>query len=98
MGGDNAPAAVISGADTAKAKAPQIIFVFVGDEALIRPLLAKTQHLKDAEILHTSVAVALRTLHHRQCDGAVTVRCGLPSLRLQIKNLKQSFQLEILVR
>ena len=58
MGGDNAPAAVIDGADIAKAQAPHIEFIFVGDESRVRPLLAQTQHLQNAEILHTDVAVA----------------------------------------
>mgnify|MGYP003348040686 CR=1 FL=1 len=39
MGGDNAPQSVIEGADLAKARSPQLDIVFVGDEALIRPLL-----------------------------------------------------------
>ena len=58
MGGDNAPAAVIDGADIAKAQAPHIEFIVVGDESRVRPLLAQTQHLQNAEILHTDVAVA----------------------------------------
>jgi fatty acid/phospholipid biosynthesis enzyme len=35
MGGDNAPAAVINGADIAKAQSPQIEFLLVGDAARI---------------------------------------------------------------
>jgi len=58
MGGDNAPDSIIDGADTAKAQAPHIEFIFVGDESRIRPLLAKTQHLQHADTLHTDVAVA----------------------------------------
>jgi len=58
MGGDNAPASVIDGADIAKAQAPHIEFIFVGDESRVRPLLAQTRHLQNAEILHTDVAVA----------------------------------------
>ena len=58
MGGDNAPASVIDGADIAKAQTPHIEFIFVGDETRIRPMLAQTQHLQNAEILHTDVAVA----------------------------------------
>ena len=58
MGGDNAPDSIIDGADTAKAQAPHIEFIFVGDESRIRPLLVKTQHLQHADTLHTDVAVA----------------------------------------
>ena len=58
MGGDNAPSSVIHGADIAKAQASHVEFIFVGDEAQVRPLLEQTQHLQNAEILHTTVAVA----------------------------------------
>ena len=58
MGGDNAPASVIDGADIAKAKAPHIKILFVGDETVIRPLLAKSKHVKDAEVIHTEFAVS----------------------------------------
>ncbi len=58
MGGDNAPASVIDGADIAKAQAPRVEFIFVGDKTSMRPLLAQTKHLRNAEILHTDVAVA----------------------------------------
>jgi glycerol-3-phosphate acyltransferase PlsX len=58
MGGDNAPASVIDGADLARASAPNLDIVFVGDESVIRPLLDKTRYLKNAEILHTDKAVS----------------------------------------
>ncbi len=58
MGGDSAPLAVINGADLAKADAPHVEFMLVGDASRIKPLLAKTQHLKNAEILHTEIAVS----------------------------------------
>ena len=51
MGGDNAPASVIDGADIAKAKSPHIEILFVGDETVIRPLLAKSKHVRDAEVI-----------------------------------------------
>lgn len=57
MGGDAAPAAVVEGANIAKAQAPHVEFVLVGDANQIKPLLANTQYLKNAEILHTDVAV-----------------------------------------
>jgi glycerol-3-phosphate acyltransferase PlsX len=58
MGGDNAPASVIDGADIAKAKSPHIEILFVGDETVIRPLLAKSKHVRDAEVIHTEFAVS----------------------------------------
>ena len=42
MGGDDAPASVIYGADIAKAQASHVEFIFVGDELQIRPLLTQT--------------------------------------------------------
>ena len=57
MGGDNAPKIVIKGADLAKAKNPDLEFIFVGDSKRIKPLLGRTQHLRDAEILHTDEKV-----------------------------------------
>ena len=57
MGGDNAPASVINGADLAKEKSPHIEYLFVGDKADIAPLLEKSRFLKGAEILHTEQAV-----------------------------------------
>ena len=58
MGGDNAPESVIDGADIAKAKSPHIKILFVGDETVIRPLLAKSKYVKDAEVIHTEFAVS----------------------------------------
>lgn len=58
MGGDHAPDIVVQGADRALAAHPDISLVFVGDERRIRPLLAKSRHLQNAEIIHTDEAVA----------------------------------------
>ncbi|MGC6529584.1 MAG: phosphate acyltransferase PlsX [Candidatus Puniceispirillaceae bacterium] len=52
MGGDNAPEIVIKGADVAKAKNPELEFVFVGNEARISSLLKKTNLIQDAKIIH----------------------------------------------
>ena len=59
MGGDKAPEMVIRGADVALERDPDLAFILVGDEALIRPLLAKTRRLKtsDPEIIHTDKSV-----------------------------------------
>ena len=58
MGGDNAPSAVINGADIAKGQAPNIEFLLVGDEKQIRPLLTQTQYLVDSQIIHTDICVS----------------------------------------
>lgn len=59
MGGDRAPEVVIRGADIALERDPNLVFILVGDEARIRPLLTKSKRLKqnDVEIVHTDVAV-----------------------------------------
>ncbi len=59
MGGDRAPDMVIRGADAALERDPDLTFILVGDEARIRPLVAKTRYLKksDPEIIHTDKAV-----------------------------------------
>ncbi|NQW09304.1 MAG: phosphate acyltransferase PlsX [Alphaproteobacteria bacterium] len=59
MGGDNAPEMVIQGADIALERDPHLVFILVGDEARIRPLLKKTKRLRtrDPEIVHTDKAV-----------------------------------------
>ena len=59
MGGDKAPDMVIRGADVALEWDPQLTFILVGDEKLIRPLVARTRRLKklDPVIIHTDKAV-----------------------------------------
>ena len=39
MGGDNAPAMVVRGADIAVERMPDLIFKIVGDEQLLEPLI-----------------------------------------------------------
>ena len=43
MGGDNAPACVVRGADIACCVNPHLEIVFYGDEARISPLIAKAR-------------------------------------------------------
>lgn len=52
MGGDNAPGIVIKGADVAKAKNPDLEFVFIGDSERIKPYLSRSIHLKNASVIH----------------------------------------------
>ncbi len=57
MGGDYAPAMVIDGAAIAARKSPSLSFQFYGDEAKIRPMLARYPELRNAEIFHAPDAV-----------------------------------------
>ncbi|MGA0531533.1 phosphate acyltransferase PlsX [Hansschlegelia sp. KR7-227] len=60
MGGDHGPDVVAPGAAIALARKPDLTFLFVGDEARIRPLIDRDPALKAAsEILHTDVAVRM---------------------------------------
>lgn len=70
MGGDEAPASVVHGANIAAERFPNIQWLLCGDEKQIRPLLDALPRLKDrAKILHTEgkidaterPSVALRT-------------------------------------
>ncbi len=71
MGGDQAPAMVVDGADIAVERLPGMRLILVGDEAKLRPLVDATKRLRNAEheIIHTDQmvgpsekpSVALRT-------------------------------------
>ncbi len=59
MGGDNAPVIVIDGAALARARTPDIQFIFFGDEAQIAPLLAHYPQLCGcSEIRHTTEVIS----------------------------------------
>ena len=53
MGGDDAPHIVIKGADIAKAKNPDLEFVFIGDSKRIKPLLRRASMISGSDIIHT---------------------------------------------
>ncbi|MBX3506655.1 MAG: phosphate acyltransferase PlsX [Parvibaculum sp.] len=60
MGGDHGPATVMGGADIALVRHPQIRFVIFGDEAALRPWLAKYPRVASAcEVVHTEVAISM---------------------------------------
>ncbi|RXF74671.1 phosphate acyltransferase PlsX [Hansschlegelia zhihuaiae] len=60
MGGDHGPSVVAPGASIALSRKPDLKFLFVGDEAEIRPLLDADPALKAvSEILHTDVSVRM---------------------------------------
>ena len=58
MGGDDAPACVIQGADIARGENPHFDMVFYGDRSRIEPLLKRSRYLGNAEIVHTADAVS----------------------------------------
>jgi glycerol-3-phosphate acyltransferase PlsX len=59
MGGDNAPAMVVAGADLARRRYPNARFIFFGDEQRIATLLEDRKALKAvAAIRHTDIVVS----------------------------------------
>lgn len=59
MGGDNAPAIVVKGADLARRRFPGIRFRMFGDEARILPLMKRRKRLREiTEIVHTDDVVS----------------------------------------
>jgi glycerol-3-phosphate acyltransferase PlsX len=60
MGGDTGPATVVPGAALALERHPDLRFILVGDEALIRPILATHAKLEAAsEVRHSDVIVRM---------------------------------------
>jgi phosphate acyltransferase len=59
MGGDNAPFMVISGAEKALVRYPEIEYIFFGDEKKIKPLIEKHSALKGHHsVVHTDEVVS----------------------------------------
>ena len=87
MGGDNAPASVIDGADIAKAQAPQIEFIFVGDERLYARCWRKHSVYKMLKFCTQMLRWRPKIPHHRRCAGGGIVLCGWPLHRWPIKKL-----------
>jgi glycerol-3-phosphate acyltransferase PlsX len=60
MGGDSGPSVVVPGAALALERHPDVRFLMFGNEALIRPLVAADERLKNAvDIRHTEVAIGM---------------------------------------
>jgi glycerol-3-phosphate acyltransferase PlsX len=80
MGGDRAPQMVISGANIARRRFPQVHYLIYGDEARVRPIVERVEGLKEVcEIRHTSVAVG------NEDKPSVALRAGRQSsMRLAI--------------
>ena len=87
MGGDNAPAIVVKGADLARRRFPDVRFLMFGDENRIRSLMKRRKRLSEiTEITHTEdavsndmkVSVALRKGRNSSMQLAINaVRDGL---------------------
>jgi glycerol-3-phosphate acyltransferase PlsX len=58
MGGDHSPDKIVNGAALALRKKPDVIYHFYGDEARVRPLIARHESLKNAVMHHTPDAIA----------------------------------------
>lgn len=60
MGGDVGPQAILPGLSISKVRNPELGFLVVGDEAVIRPILNDQPKLADCtQIIHTDVAVSM---------------------------------------
>jgi glycerol-3-phosphate acyltransferase PlsX len=60
MGGDSGPASILAGAAIARRRHPKIRFLLYGDEAVLKPLLARHRALaKSAEIRHAPAVVRM---------------------------------------
>jgi glycerol-3-phosphate acyltransferase PlsX len=57
MGGDNAPAMVVNGAHIALERYPQTEFLLYGDEARLKPLLARHRALRKVTTIHHTQGV-----------------------------------------
>ena len=75
MGGDEAPAMVVDGAAMARTRLQGARFLLIGDEARIRPLLAR----------HAGLAAVVETIHSGDTKPSVALRQGRnSSMRLAI--------------
>ena len=59
MGGDHGPSVTVPGASVANYRRPDTEFLLFGNEAQIRPLVAQHERLKNAQIVHTDVAISM---------------------------------------
>lgn len=74
MGGDNAPAIVVKGADFARRRFPDVRFKMFGDENRIRPLMKRRKRLSEiTEITHTEDVVS------NEMKASVALRKGRKS-------------------
>ncbi len=78
MGGDNAPASVVSGAALAHERHPLIQFQFYGDQAVLKPLLERRRNIAGSVVIHTESAVT------NEAKVAVALRNRKSSMRLAI--------------
>lgn len=85
MGGDDAPASVLKGAEMALVRHPGLRFILFGNRQALEPLLAHMPALRGAcEVIHTDVVVAMDE------KPSVAVRQGRQSsMRLAIDAVQQ---------
>ena len=59
MGGDGAPDVIVSGADLARTRYPDVEYLFYGDEAVVAPLVRKHKELDAISVVHhTDVVIS----------------------------------------
>ena len=83
MGGDNAPEIVVEGAAEAKARYPDIEFVFFGNKKVLYPLINSYHNLSVSEIVHTLEFIKPNDKHSN-----VIRRGANTSMALAIKSVK----------
>ncbi|MHA1539134.1 MAG: phosphate acyltransferase PlsX [Alphaproteobacteria bacterium] len=85
MGGDNAPAIVVKGANIVRERFPDVRFVFYGDKKKISSVLSKKKKLKEvSKIVHTDIFIPSDmkpSLAFRSSKGS--------SMRLAIEAVKE---------
>ena len=83
MGGDHAPEIVVEGAADAKARYPDIDFIFFGNEKVLSPLINSKYILYESEIVHT-----MELIKSNDKPSNVIRRGVNTSMALAIKSLK----------
>ena len=84
MGGDHAPEIVVEGAADAKARYPDIDFIFFGNEKVLSPLINSKYILYKSEIVHT-----MELIKSNDKPSNVIRRGVNTSMALAIKSLKK---------
>lgn len=59
MGGDNGPSITVPGAEIAALRRPDTEYLLFGDQKQIAPILEKQNRIKNAQVVHTDVAVRM---------------------------------------
>lgn len=59
MGGDNGPSITVPGAEIAALRRPDTEYLLFGDQKQIAPILAQQNRIRNAQVVHTDVAVRM---------------------------------------